>query len=484
MTERRECEVVVIGAGVGGLVSAALLARRGVDVLLIESQSKPGGYAVSFTWDGVNFDACIDSVSGLRLGQPMRLILDEIGVGDEVEFEELNPIRRNIFPDFAVDVSTTRTSYEADLSSKFPAEAGNLATFFDAASRVYRWSLAQVRMWPEADSVMDDAPAFGKSYSDFAGQFITDAKLKAVLSAHCNFIGTPPEIASAQVAINVLMSYLEGGSFRVVGGISRLAEELSAKIVTYGGRVVCGTPVTKVNLDKGGLTVVTDRETAIGRAQEVVCAMDARAFLQGILSGPGAEEAAARLERIRRSSSFVIVYLLCEWDRNWPWLRSVGFFPDYAFDEMFRPKGFSADRDPFLGVSVIDGPKGPSGLTSVAIHVPADPNTCGGADKAAAIAERAVSVVETVLFPGLRQRTRRRTIADPDVLARRTGNVGGAALGWRQTDQDLGRARAVAHRFENLHFAGHYSGYGGGVTSCAISGKIAADRVVRALGRK
>jgi phytoene dehydrogenase-like protein len=38
------CDVVVIGAGIGGLTCAALLAKEGLDVLLVERQARPGGF--------------------------------------------------------------------------------------------------------------------------------------------------------------------------------------------------------------------------------------------------------------------------------------------------------------------------------------------------------------------------------------------------------------------------------------------------------
>jgi phytoene dehydrogenase-like protein len=51
-----ECEVVVVGGGIGGLTVAALLAARGVDVCLLERESRVGGCVTSFEKFGYSFE--------------------------------------------------------------------------------------------------------------------------------------------------------------------------------------------------------------------------------------------------------------------------------------------------------------------------------------------------------------------------------------------------------------------------------------------
>ena len=75
-------EVVVIGSGIGGLSCAALLARYGIDVTVVESHSIAGGAAHAFERNGYKFESGLSLYSGLSYTpspNPLRQVLDAIG---------------------------------------------------------------------------------------------------------------------------------------------------------------------------------------------------------------------------------------------------------------------------------------------------------------------------------------------------------------------------------------------------------------------
>jgi C-3',4' desaturase CrtD len=72
--------VVVVGAGIGGLSSAALLAKAGLDVTVLEAHNEPGGCASTFYHHGYRFDAGATLSAGFYLGGPMDLLAQAIGV--------------------------------------------------------------------------------------------------------------------------------------------------------------------------------------------------------------------------------------------------------------------------------------------------------------------------------------------------------------------------------------------------------------------
>ena len=61
-----ECDVIVTGAGIAGLTAAALLARSGLKVVLLEKQSRPGGYFMGFKRKGFVFDSSIQWINGFN----------------------------------------------------------------------------------------------------------------------------------------------------------------------------------------------------------------------------------------------------------------------------------------------------------------------------------------------------------------------------------------------------------------------------------
>ncbi|NER84596.1 MAG: FAD-dependent oxidoreductase, partial [Leptolyngbya sp. SIO1D8] len=75
-----EKRVVVIGAGIGGLTTAALLARRGYPVMVLDQAYVPGGCASTFKRRGFIFDVGATQVAGLEAGGIHQQIFESLGV--------------------------------------------------------------------------------------------------------------------------------------------------------------------------------------------------------------------------------------------------------------------------------------------------------------------------------------------------------------------------------------------------------------------
>ena len=73
-------QAVIIGAGVGGLTTAALLARRGIKVMVLEAHVYPGGCAGTFYHQGYHFDAGATLAGGFYPGGPMDLVARAVGI--------------------------------------------------------------------------------------------------------------------------------------------------------------------------------------------------------------------------------------------------------------------------------------------------------------------------------------------------------------------------------------------------------------------
>ncbi|NLJ72548.1 MAG: NAD(P)/FAD-dependent oxidoreductase, partial [Syntrophomonadaceae bacterium] len=95
-------DVVVIGAGNGGLTSASALAQKGIKVLLLEKHNVPGGCATSFYRGRFEFETALHQLSGLGTAEkpgPLRGFLGGLGVVDKLEWVEMENLYRVVLPD-------------------------------------------------------------------------------------------------------------------------------------------------------------------------------------------------------------------------------------------------------------------------------------------------------------------------------------------------------------------------------------------------
>ena len=75
-------DVVIIGAGMGGLTAGNILLKKGYKVLIVEKQATPGGYCTNFKQKDNTFDACIHMVNGCRLKGMIYEILKQFNAED------------------------------------------------------------------------------------------------------------------------------------------------------------------------------------------------------------------------------------------------------------------------------------------------------------------------------------------------------------------------------------------------------------------
>lgn len=466
-------DVVIAGAGIGGIVCGALLVKKGVSVAIFERQDKPGGCCTSFSAEGYTFDSCIDSIGCLKKGEPLRNALEELRVLNEIDLIELNPIRRNLFPGLIVDISSDLEQYQSELKRIFPKEAEGISKAFIVMNDIYTRS---------NETIISESAGFdlqfwvGRTFEDLLGNYINDPRLKAVLSSYCNFLGLPTGEVSAISAANILMHYLKGGAFRVRGGIQKLIDSLIKEFESYGGKVYLGNGVKKIRSKKNkGISVETEKSGEI-EADKFVSAMDLKALLGSIVDSTAFDrEKIKRINSLNVSGSFIIVYLGLDYDLSrYDLVSSMGYFSSFDTEAMLNK-----DDKVSFGISfpsLLDRTISPAGHSSVVIHWPFCYNKSFGKPDKEVVADKLIVALET-LISGFRKHIVYRSMADADSLYRYTGNCQGAAYGWKQDTelfQNLALFRNIA---DNFYVVGHWAGYGGGIMPSILSAVKVANEI-------
>jgi len=248
--------LIVIGAGIGGLTAAALLAKRGFDVTVLEAHVEPGGCAATFFHKGYRFDVGATLVGGFQPGGPHAIVGDLLGITWPI---------RTVDPAMTVHLGDQRIVRYGD-NEAWRAE--RVRAFGDQAERFWRqqelaadavWAFAaRVPTWP-IDSVRNALSLTTKvrpNLFPIAPLALTNVRRWANLMGARGrtfetFLDAQLLIASQAIASDanalygaVALDLYRRGVAHVEGGVGGLAETLENKVKANGGRVLYRHTVT------------------------------------------------------------------------------------------------------------------------------------------------------------------------------------------------------------------------------------------------
>lgn len=254
-------KIVIIGAGISGLASAALLAKDGYDVTLLEKHKDVGGRAGSWEKDGFRFDTgpswylmpeVFDHFYKLMgTSSEEQLDLTLLDPGYRVLFEE-----DGTFPATPVDVLADRQR-NLDLFEQLePGSRSAMEKYLDSAKDTYE--IAKKRFLYTSfenygkllrSDVLKRTPKLTKllneSLHTFAKRYVSDPRLQQILGYPAVFLGSSPFTTPSMYH---LMSYLdlEDGVLYAQGGFAKVIETIKEIAIAEGVKLVTSANVTKI----------------------------------------------------------------------------------------------------------------------------------------------------------------------------------------------------------------------------------------------
>ncbi len=238
-------DAIVIGSGAGGLSASLKLARSNFKTLLLEAMPNFGGYLNPFRRNGYTFDTGLHYLGELAEGEPFRSLLEDLGIADLLEFNELNPdaIDRYIFPDHEFRLCKGKEGFMAQLIREFPNEERGILKFFKILDKVRKAMEASASMKGgilEMLRFLSKHPLMLKysraPYQKLLDEVTSDRRLQAALAAISIDYGLPPARASAIIALAVLAHFFKGGYYPR-GGSGAIRDAFVAELQKHGAEL-------------------------------------------------------------------------------------------------------------------------------------------------------------------------------------------------------------------------------------------------------
>ena len=506
--------IVVVGGGIAGLATAALLASQGHSVDLLEKNDDLGGRVGSVERDGFRFDT---GASWYLMPEVFEHFFSLLGTSADAELDltVLDPSYRVFFEGHRdpVDVRPDRAHNRAVFESLEPGAGARFDAYLRSAENTYDVALRRF-LYSNFDSpsaflhpdVVRRSPALlrmlTRSLDSHVSSHVTDGRLRQLLGYPAVFLGSSPKRAPSMYH---LMSRLDLGD-RVLypqGGFTRLIEVIAELARRHGARLHTGRTVTAILAGDGARTRrphVSGVEHAAHDGSDhrtlpadvVVGAADLHHLETALLpphlqthpqrswrrrsSGPGAVLAMLGVQGRLPQLAHHSLFFTQDWDRNFrdifgPYARvpdpaSIYVCKPSATDPTVAPSG---DENLFVLVPV------PS---DVAIGRGGDDGT--GSERVERAADAAIEQVAAWAgVPDLRDRVVVRHTVGPEDFARRFNSWRGGALGLEHTLRQSAffRPRNVSSKVDGLLYAGASTVPGVGLPMCLISAELVLKRL-------
>lgn len=490
----RAPRAIVVGAGVGGLTAAGLLARRGYDVTVLERRETPGGRCGQLRVDGFTFDL---GPTILLMPDVLRATFAALGrrLEDELELTRCEP---NYTIHWRDGSSLTLSSDRARLAAAFerlePGSSRALEAVLAAGARRYDGAMSRFvpTHWDSvpgflSPSVLSQALRLGvhrKLFSDVAAAF-KDERLRQALSFQTMYLGVSPYEAPAVFS---LLPYTEltHGIWYPKGGLGAVPQALERVDRALGVRFEYGADVQRIVVRDGAARGVALADGRTLDADVVVCNADlpwARKHLLG--------EQRTGLERKRYTASGFLLYWGLKRRREELGHHTVFLGNDFkgSFERLFDRLALPEDPSFYVNVpSRTDASMAPAGKDAVYVLVPA-PRQGSGLDwrvEGDRVRAHVLARLEAQGVRGLEADIEIERRMTPDDWASQLNLLHGSNFGLAQSLFQVGafRPKVFDPTVGGLYFCGASAQPGTGVPTVMISARLAVEAIERReLGR-
>lgn len=312
-------DYIILGAGLGGLSTAACLTRQGHRVAVFEQHYLPGGCCHTFNYGDYNFCADVHYIYDCGQGKTVNQFLNYIE--RDVPFNSLDPdcIDRVITPDVDFRIPLGWETLRDRLLLNFPDEVYAINRYCDEIQKLYQ----------ESQSITGDIHWYDQTWADWLKlprywnlfrrrkQTLQDLydevglspKLQALLAGPSGDYALPPKEIALLTHANLVSAYADG-AYYPRHHFKQLVDTIVEAIATGGGMVKLETPVEQINVQDGVVQNIQAGGICYEATNAYISDLDPKLTVQLMGHGAGlSQKERDRLTNYEYSASAFNIYL-------------------------------------------------------------------------------------------------------------------------------------------------------------------------------
>jgi phytoene desaturase len=279
--------VIIIGAGLGGLSTALRLASSGYKVTIREKNTRPGGRLNELSLDGYRFDI---GPSFMSMSYELEELFQACGIKNPLKLRSLDPLYQVYFAERETPLKLWRDleTLETEFQDIEPNTAQKVERYLHKAREFFsdtEYAVIKTNFYGWVDYFrkllkvpVKHLPYLFANMWDVAKRNFCSEELRVIFCLVAFFLGTTPFQTPAIYSLLNYVEFRHNGYWIVEGGMYRLVDELVRILKQLGADFVYETEITNVYAQAGQVVSLTDQKGRRWAADIYVCNADAAMF--------------------------------------------------------------------------------------------------------------------------------------------------------------------------------------------------------------
>lgn len=499
-------DIVIIGAGLGGLAAALQLSIKGKKVLLLEQKNAPGGLATSLVRGRFEFEATLHGMQGIGPKENPKItrrFLEESGV--QVEFVPIPEAYRLILPNEHIDIVIpygTKNMIDA-VEKEAPGSKEGLTSLMKLCNEIHDSvnyfgsynEKKEIKKWDTFTKGRAFFQTSGYTAEEVIKTFNISDKALHIIYPYWLHLGVPMNRVSFTAWAYMIADYFSGGSAVIKDNSYGLSLAMDRRIRELGSKTEYNTYVDKILVENGSVKgLVTSKGKVIETNYIISSAYPNKVYGSMIFPKEAVPKEAFKLNNARlMGCSAFCVYLGLDVPPDILNINNYSYFIGHTIDlNVMYENCKTLDAPKYYTASCLNKiipdctPNGTTQITISALQKGEAWESIRPENYSMVKREIANSMIKSfgeVLGVNLFDHIEEIEMATPVTIARYTDSWNGSIYGYEQRVWDSHAARMSSEQDEKyirgLEFAGAHASSGNGYDYCIKSGRKAADNILK-----